>query len=100
MKFKFWYVPQIPGAMFEREFDLLIDAVRALNIVIDFSIFEYENRIKPDYADAAGVAYWDSNDQDWYDVLYEDLEYDDEMREQFGLAGVWDSIKTELEILR
>jgi len=98
MKFKMWYIPQIPGKMFEREFDNLLDAVRALNMIIDFSRFEFANRVKPDYADASGVVYWDSNDQEWYDVLYEDLEYDYEMREQFGLGFyVWDDIKGQLE---
>ena len=101
MRFKMWYYPQVPCKAFEKEFDNLIDAVRALSLIIDYSRFEYDNRIKPDYADAAGVAYWDSNDQEWYDVLFEDLEYDKEIRTAFGLDLVWDLVKPELEqILR
>lgn len=101
MKFRMWYMPQVPSRTFEREFDTLLEATRALSMIIDYSIFEYENRIKPDYADAAGVVYWDDEDKDWYGVLYEELEYDDEFREQLGLGFmVWDAVKHELEILR
>jgi hypothetical protein len=67
-KFKAWYIPQVPMKAFEREFDSLETASLVLNAVIDFSIFEFENKVKPDYSDAAGIAMWDEESGEWEDV--------------------------------
>lgn len=52
-KYRISYIPQVPMAPFEREYDDFETAKAVLNAVIDFSIFEFENRVKPDYSDAA-----------------------------------------------
>lgn len=65
-RFKVWYIPQIPMTAFEREYDDFDTAKAVLNAVINFSIFEFENRVKPDYADMAGMERWE--DGDWEEV--------------------------------
>ena len=72
-RYKIWYIPQIPMAAFEREYDNLQTAKDVLNAVIGLSIFEFEHRVKPDYADAAGIAIWE--DGEWCDL--DEEEWDD-----------------------
>lgn len=65
-RFKVWYIPQIPMPAFEREYEDFETAKEVLNALIGLSIFEFENRVKPDYADAAGIARF--VDGEWEDV--------------------------------
>lgn len=67
-KYKVWYVPQLPMKAFEVEVDDLKTANTVLNAIYDLSLFEYENRIKPDYADLGGIAVWNEEDSEWEDV--------------------------------
>jgi len=47
------------------------EAQRTLDLITNFSIFEYENKVKPDYSDAGGIEEWDEQYQEWCD--YDDL---------------------------
>ncbi|OZB79885.1 hypothetical protein [Microbacterium sp. 13-71-7] len=81
-RFRIWYVPQVPMKAFTREFDDLDAAKMVLNAVIDFSIFEFENDVKPDYSDAAGISRWESDGDggfDWFDL--EEDEWRDDLRD-------------------
>lgn len=72
-RFKIWYIPQLPMPAFEREYDDFQTAKAVINAIIGLSIFEFENRVKPDYADMAGISQWE--DGEWCDV--EDEEWDE-----------------------
>lgn len=40
------------------------------NVLADYDLFQYQNRIKPDYANATVVQIWSEEDgvwMDWYD---------------------------------
>lgn len=69
-----WYVPQVPGKPYEVDMPTqdLATAVLVLDAIIGLSNFEFENRIKPDYSDMAGIARFDGDD--WEDV--DDAEID------------------------
>jgi len=67
-KFKAWYVPQVPMKAFEVKCASAAEAHGALNLLTDFSIFEFENKVKPDYCDAGGVVEWDEAAQEWFDI--------------------------------
>lgn len=66
-RFKAWYIPQIPMTAFEVEKPTASEAQAALDLITDFSIFEFENKVKPDYSDVGGVQEWDETDQEWID---------------------------------
>jgi len=66
-KFKMWYIPQVPMKPFEVECETAEQAQDALDLITNFSIFEFENRVKPDYSDAGGVMVWESAYEDWSD---------------------------------
>ena len=66
-KFKAWYIPQVPMKAFEVERGSAAEALAALDLITDFSIFEFDNKVKPDYCDAGGVTVWDEAEQAWID---------------------------------
>ena len=66
-RFKAWYIPQVPMKAFEVETHTAAEAQAALDLITAFSIFEFENKVKPDYADAGGIVLWDEPDQEWFD---------------------------------
>jgi len=68
VKFKAWYIPQVPMKPFEVERPTAVEAQAALDLITDFSIFEFENKVKPDYCDAGGVEEWDEAAQEWFDA--------------------------------
>jgi len=52
MKYKVWYIPQIPMKSFDVETENIEEAIKIYETIINFSIFEFNNKIKPDYSDA------------------------------------------------
>jgi len=75
-RFKAWYIPQVPMKAFEVERPTAVEAQAALGLLTDFSIFEFENKVKPDYYDAGGVVEWDEATQEWHDLEAADREED------------------------
>lgn len=67
-RFKAWYIPQVPMHPFEVECETAEQAWDALDLITNFSIFEFENNVKPDYSDVGGVSEWDEADQEWNDL--------------------------------
>lgn len=63
---------------FEREYEDFETAKEVLNAIINFSIFEYDNNVKPDYSDVAGISYWDDEADEGYE--WEDV--DEELWEE------------------
>ena len=75
-----WYVPQVPGKAYTVEVvrrdgstdaAYLESAVAILNAIVGLSIFEFMNKIKPDYSDAAGIDRME--DGEWCYVEEEEL---------------------------
>lgn len=58
-KYRVWYVPQIPMEAFFYETDDLGTAQTVLDALAGFASFEYDNNLKPDYADAGGIELYD-----------------------------------------
>jgi hypothetical protein len=52
MKYKVWYIPQVPMESFEVEIENINEAIKIYEAIINFSIFEFKNKVKPDYSDA------------------------------------------------
>lgn len=72
-QFRVWYIPQVPMKAFEVDVPDVKTGRLLLDAIERFSLFEYENQVKPDYADAGGVAYLDE-DGDWIDLEDEEDE--------------------------
>ena len=56
-----WHVPQVPGKPFHVLVDTPQEAQRVIQLLEEYDIFQYENKIKPDYCNASGLEVFDSD---------------------------------------
>ncbi len=73
-RYRAFYMPQVPMAAVTIETLSLDHAVIALDAMITLSIFEYENKVKPDYSDIAVIEKYDFESQTWELVEAEEYE--------------------------
>lgn len=73
--FKVSHYPQIPCNPFEVEFDTIQEALRLKDILADYDMFQYENRIKPDYCNMTAILAYDEKYKEWYEL--DDYEVED-----------------------
>lgn len=57
-----WWVPQVPMESFEVKVDSVKEAGLILETLARYDLFQYENKIKPDYANAGGLVMFDPED--------------------------------------
>ena len=69
-----WHIPQFPGKPFHVYVDTLQEAQRVLNVLANYDLFQYKNKIKPDYSNAAGLEQYAADSGggepgwcEWYD---------------------------------
>ena len=69
-----WHIPQVPGKPFYVGVDTLQEAQRLLNVLANYELFQYKNKIKPYYCNAAGLERYEVNGGsgkpgwwEWYD---------------------------------
>jgi len=70
-----WWIPQVPMKAFEVDVSSVQEGVKIMDILADYDIFQYENKIKPDYCNAGGLRRWcvdcdgegSPGFEDWYD---------------------------------
>lgn len=67
-----WHIPQIPGKPFTVETDNLVVAKLVLNVLADYDLFQFENKIKPDYANMGGIVVWSDDDGGYVDCEDDD----------------------------
>ena len=74
-KLQVWWIPQVPMKAFEVDVSSVSEGAKLLEVLANYDIFQYENNVKPDYANAGGLRRWceDSDGEgatgwdDWYD---------------------------------
>ena len=66
-KLRVCHYPQIPCDPFIVEVKSLEEAKTIKNTLANYDLFQYENKIKPDYANMSIVEQWDEDEQEWYD---------------------------------
>lgn len=57
-----WHIPQIPGKPFHVGVDTPQEAQRVLQLLAHYDIFQFENKIKPDYCNAGGLEVYEEDD--------------------------------------
>jgi hypothetical protein len=71
-----WWIPQVPMKSFTVDVKDIYEAKKILNVLADYDVFQFENKIKPDYSNAGGLMIWDDTSPfddeedcwcDWYD---------------------------------
>lgn len=67
MRLRVWWIPQVPMESFNAEVKNLREAKLLLTTLADYDIFQYENKVKPDYSNAGGLQYQDEATGVWFD---------------------------------
>lgn len=69
-KFKVWHIPQIPMKPFEVEVASYSEAEKVMNVLADYDLFQYENKVKGDYVNAQGImmTHPELTDGEWADI--------------------------------
>lgn len=53
-----WWVPQVPMKEFEVDVCSVEEGVKIMNTLADYDLFQFENKVKPDYCNAGGLRRW------------------------------------------
>ena len=65
-KLRVWHNCQVGKVKnFYVEVESIEQALKILNTLLDYDQFQYTNNIKPDYASASGLEYFDEEEQEW-----------------------------------
>lgn len=70
VKYKVWWIPQVPGKPFEVSVATIEEGARLLDVLANYDLFQFANRIKGDYANAGGLMVFE--DSDWCDWMDEE----------------------------
>ena len=85
-KLRVWHIPQVPMKAFHVEVETPEEAIKVLDILANYDLFQFENRVKPDYCNAQGLEEWDKHKGDWCEWYSEDgldiKEYWDKLEKQ------------------
>lgn len=67
-----WHIPQVPMKAFHVDVETVEESIKVLNILADYDLFQYENRVKPDYCNAQGLEEFDEQEKKWYEWCSKD----------------------------
>lgn len=77
MKLRVSHFPQVPCKPFVTEVKDLNQAKLLCDTLANYDLFQFNNRIKPDYANATVVEMWDEEEQEWVSWFDEETGIDD-----------------------
>lgn len=63
-----WHIPQVPGKPFRVAVATVEEGRRLCSVLADYDLFQYRNRIKPDYCNVNGVEMFEGEVDGWCDV--------------------------------
>lgn len=85
MEMRVWWIPQVPGKPFNVEISTVDEGVKLCKVLADYDLFQYVNKIKPDYSNMGGIEFFDAKKADcWVSV---DPDDEDDLSELRRLAG-------------
>ena len=75
-KLRVWWIPQIPMKPFHVDVDTVDEGVKILDVLANYDLFQLEHNIKPDFANAGGLAVLDEDGEwvDWADETHANLD--------------------------
>lgn len=71
-KLRVWHIPQIPMKAFYVDVASLEEAIKILGVLCDYDLFQYENKVKPDYCNIGGLEEFDEVNNTWSEWHSED----------------------------
>jgi hypothetical protein len=85
-RLRLWHVPQIPGKAFYVEVKNVDEAKKLLVTLAEYDLFQFKNKIKPDYANASGLEV--VREGEWYEWCSND-------EDPVYHSDIWDLIRSE-----
>lgn len=76
-KLRVCHFPQIPCEPFIVEVENLKQAKEICNVLANYDLFQFENKIKPDYCNTTVVEIFDDKEQEWVSWYDEETGIDD-----------------------
>jgi hypothetical protein len=67
-----WWIPQVPGKPFHVAVDTVDEGIKLCDTLAHYDLFQYENRIKPDYCNVGGIEFFNEAEGDWISIDPED----------------------------
>jgi len=64
MKYRVWWIPQLPMKAFTVDVDSVIEGVKVMDVLADYDLFQYENNVKGDYCNTGGLLMFDADDKE------------------------------------
>lgn len=61
-KLRVWWVPQVPMKAFYVPIDSIGEGQKILEVLADYDLFQFENKIKGDYSNGGGIQVFDDMD--------------------------------------
>lgn len=76
MKLRVWHIPQVPMKPFYVNVKSLREAKLILDTLADYDKFQFENNVKPDYSNAAGLEVYENDEWcEWEDAEGRNIDY-------------------------
>lgn len=71
---RIWWIPQVGSAIkpFHVHVRSLVEAHRVLRMLGEYDLFQFENRIKPDYANTGGLEVYIADTSEWVEWYNEE----------------------------
>ena len=62
-----WWIPQVPGKPFQIPVASVMEARKIMVVLADYDIFQFKNKIKPDYSNAGGLELFEKGEwSEWH----------------------------------
>lgn len=71
-KLRVWHIPQVPMKAFHVSVESPDEAIKILDVLAHYDLFQFENRVKPDYSSAQGLEEFNEETQEWDEWYSED----------------------------
>lgn len=88
-----WWIPQMPMKAFYVEVRNLREAVLILNTLAEYDKFQFDNKVKPDYANAGGLQAWNEDEGDWWEFYDAEGRKIDDIPDSELDAAKWEEAK-------
>lgn len=78
-----WHIPQVPMEAFRVYVKTIQEGKIVLDTLAFYDLFQFEHRIKPDYANAGGLQVYENGEWcDWYDKEGNDIDDTELLKEE------------------
>jgi stage III sporulation protein SpoIIIAA len=78
-KLRVWWIPQIPMKAFYVNVSSIQEAKKILEVLANYDIFQFENKVKGDYSNAGGLQFFEEGANEWNEWENENGENIDEV---------------------